>query len=303
MKITQHRSSLAQVMIDESCRRNSGHFADDAGDPRWHHIINSSQVDLPRNACANVLAASVVNELLTARSCLNWKKTSCPRVIPHSWLSKWTPWTPWLKLNVDRQQLELHNVDFGQLLPRSNPYHLNLLCVHLLQLVCSSVAAHPQFNLLRAGEKPPNSRPRIRGSGAEMALCVVSVRVSLHVHPLDFPFDVFDTLAVQLASRHFPAGNRQAVQIPSARPLWRPKWCWKTACSFSRLVTRYGFFINSVKTAWRLNLELGFCKKNLVLVGSKCTIVEISSQLKHGLTMKLPCYSLALDIWITASRP
>ena len=43
-------------------------------------------------------------------------------------------------MNVGRQQLELHNVDFGQqLLSRSNPYHLCLLRVYF-----ESVTSHVQ---------------------------------------------------------------------------------------------------------------------------------------------------------------
>ena len=83
-------------------------------------------------------------------------------------------------MNVGRLQLELLNVGFGQLLSRSNPYHLCLLCIHL-----ESVAAHPWFNFLGETDKPSNSCPCIQGSSAEMDLCIIGIRVSLHVLLLD----------------------------------------------------------------------------------------------------------------------
>ena len=182
---------LAPVM--RSCMPHSVYSANVAGGPRWHHIIDccSSQADLPRTPAPMSWRHSVVNELLTARSCLNWKKTwaaSCCHVIPHViiWRVKMNSvirHRGWKDLNVSRQQLELINVDFGQLLSWSNPYHLCLLCIHL-----ESVPAHPWFNFLRAADKPSNSCPRIRGSSAEMDLChrvSFGIRVSLHVLLLD----------------------------------------------------------------------------------------------------------------------
>ena len=83
-------------------------------------------------------------------------------------------------MNVSRQQLELLNVNFGQLLSWSNPYHLCLLCVRL-----ESDAAYPWFNFLGAADKPSDSCPRIRSSSAEMDLCIIGIRVSLHVLLLD----------------------------------------------------------------------------------------------------------------------
>ena len=85
----------------------------------------------------------------------------CCHVIPHGQLtvkmnSKFDS-VVW-KMNISRQQLELLNVDFGQLLSWSNPCHLCLHCVHL-----EYVAAHPRFNFLRAADKPSDSCPRIPG--------------------------------------------------------------------------------------------------------------------------------------------
>ena len=125
-------------------------------------------------------------------------------------------------MNVGRQQLELHNVDFGQLLSRSNPYHLCLLCVHL-----KSVAAHQWFNFLRAADKPLDSCPRIRGSSAEMDLCIIGIRVSLHVLPLD---DIQQFCCVKKEQKRSKHGTlwdtvdqlHDGRQLPSECHLLRP---------------------------------------------------------------------------------
>ena len=96
----------------------------------------------PTNACANVLAASVVNELLMDRSCLNWEKHE--RQVAVTW-SRVVSLT--VKMNseighrgwkIDVSRLELLDVDFGQLLSWSNPYHSIASSLRSSWVCCSS---------------------------------------------------------------------------------------------------------------------------------------------------------------------